>query len=241
MQSDPLDAVRDAADVAVLFPAVRRYDDVSAALARRSVPEFDACASATTWIVWRGLKLLEPVERESIIDGWCVHHHGCWPSLIVDGGCDVRIGRSAVTDPVRAVLLEWLPLSRIDLAVYEGGLFRRAPANALSLLVRPPTIWSIDEAVFADRLFARGPRFAPERFDAVERHAHSRLRNEQLANLRAAARRIQMQLPVDGLPVASATVAAACSVIEVDDAWCTAIAAQQLARYATSALVAREP
>ena len=50
-----------------------------------------------------------------------------------------------------------------------------------------------------------------------------------------------MQLPVDGLPVASATVAAACSVIEVDDAWCTAIAAQQLARYATSALVAREP
>ena len=40
--------------------------------------------------------------------------------------------------------------------VYEGGLFEDAPAHAIALLVRPPTIWSLDEAIAAERLFPRG-------------------------------------------------------------------------------------
>ncbi len=235
-----LDAVDGAGGATDLFPSVRLSDDSSAALARRSLPEFDAHASASTWIVGQGLKLLDPAERQGIIEGWRVHHRGRWPSLIVDDGCDVRIGRSVVTDRVRAILLEWLPLSPIDLAVYEGGLFRRSPAHALALIVRPPTIWTIDEAVAADRLAPPGRRFVPARFDAVERHARGRLCDEQLTHLRAAVSKIETQLPLHAFPVASATVAAGCAVIAVDDDWCAVIAARQLARYATSALVARE-
>ena len=48
------------------------------------------------------------------------------------------------------------------------------------------------------------------------------------------------QVPVEGLPTASATVAAGCTVIANDDDWCAAIAARELALYATSAHVARE-
>jgi hypothetical protein len=160
--------------------------------------------------------------------------------MIADGGCDVVIGGAVVTGAVRMALLEWLPLSRDDLAVYEGGLFRDVPANALTLLVRPPTIWSIDEAVVAGRLFPGGPRFEPGRFDALERYACGCLGTEHLARLRDAVAKIEMQLPLEGLPVASATVAAGCAVIADDHDWCEAITARQLVRYATSARVARK-
>ena len=94
--------------------------------------------------------------------------------------------------------------------VYEGGLFRDAPTHAIALLVRPPTIWALDEAIDAERLFPRGARFAPERFAAIEHHAYGRIRAEHLARLRRAVARIVAQLPAAGLPVASATIASGC-------------------------------
>ena len=94
----------------------------------------------------------------------------------------------------RAALLAWLPLTDRELAVYEGGLFEDAPAHAIALLVRPPTIWALDEAIDAERLFPRGTRFAPERFAAIERHAYGRIRAEHLTRLRRAVARIAAQL-----------------------------------------------
>jgi hypothetical protein len=226
--------------IASLFAAVRASDDVSEAFACRSVSAFDPRATVTAWIVEEGLKLLDPAERQRVVAGWRIPRQDSWASMIADGGCDVLIGGAVVTGAVRMALIEWLPLSRDDLAVYEGGLFRDVPAKALTLLVRPPTIWSIDEAAIADSLFPRGPRFEPGRFDALERYACRRLGGEHLARLRDAAAKIEMQLPIEGLPVASATVAAGCAVIANDDDWSEAIAARQLARYATSARVARE-
>jgi hypothetical protein len=216
----------------------RRATD--AASAWRSVSEFDRHVSVTTWIVAEGLKLLDPAGRQRVVAGWRGPRRNRRPSLIADSGCDVLVDGTVVTGAVRTAILEWLPLSRTDLAVYEGGLFRRAPANALTLLVRPPTIWSIEEAVIADGLFPGGPRFDPSGFDALERYARGRLGTEHLARLRDAVRKIGKQLPVEGLPLASGTVAAGCAVIAADDEWSAAIAARQLARYATSARVARE-
>ena len=152
----------------------------------------------------------------------------------------MRIGDSVVTGAVRVALLDWLPLSRTDLAVYETGLFRDAPANVLTLLVRPPTIWSIDEALVADSLFPRGKQFEPVRFEALERHARRRVGSEHLARLREAAAKVGKQLPVERFPGASVTAAAGCAVIARDDEWCSAIAARQLARYVTSSLINRE-
>jgi hypothetical protein len=222
-----------------LFPALRSCDDLSEASACRGVSAFDPRASVTSWIVEEGLELLDPAERQRVVDRWRIPRQGSSASLIADGGCDVLIGGAVVTGAVRMALIEWLPLSRDDLAVYEGGLFRDVPANALTLLVRPPTIWSIDEAVIADSLHPRGPRFEPSRFAALERYARGRLGTEHLARLRDAAAKIELQLPIEGLPFASTTLAAGCAVIADDDDWSEAIAARQLARYATSARVAR--
>ena len=235
-----LDAFAEANGIAALFATGRPCDGVCASAARNSVRRFDASASATTWILEKGLKLLGARERRRIVESWSVLQSSGRPSLIIDGGCDVRIGDTVVTGAVRVALLAWARLSGNDLAVYEAGLFRDAPANALTLLVRPPTIWSIEEALIADRRFPRSPRFEPARFDALERYARGHLRSEHLESLRGAVARVAMQLPVERFPAASGTVAAGCALIARDDEWCAVIAARQFARYATSALVNRE-
>jgi hypothetical protein len=219
---------------------VRPCDDVSAAAARRQGSEFDERASATAWVVAEGLKQLYRAERTRMVESWGRPRRDHRTSMVADGGCDILINGAVVTGAVRIALLEWLPLSRADLAVCESGLFRTTPADALAFFVRPPTVWSFGEAAIAARLCPGGPQFEPERFHALERYAHRRLRDEHLARLREAAAKIERQLPVAGFQRASATVAAGCAVIANDRARCAAIAARQLALYAVSARVARE-
>ena len=238
-----LEVVRDRAatfDVVDLLTALRPCDGTSAGLARRGAPELDARESATAWIVWEGLEALGPVGRQHVLDGWRAHRQDRVGALVTDGGCEVSIGGVPVPGPLRLALLQWLPLARSELAVYEGGIFRDAPARALTLLIRPPTIWPAAEAVAAERLHPRGPRFEPERFQALERHALGRVRSTHLGRLRDAVARIERQLPVAELPVARSTVAAGCAVLAADDQWCKALAARQLARYASSGAVTHE-
>jgi hypothetical protein len=198
---------------------------------------FEAYASTTAWLIAEGLASLDPTLRDHILERWRDERdHG--PSLVRDGGCDVRLGRVSVGMVARAALLEWLPLARRELAVYEGGLFEDEPAHAITLLVRPPTIWSLDDARLAARLHPLGRRFDPERFAAIERHARERTGVEQLTRVREAVGRIEVQLPVAAFPVASALVAAGCAVVAADESWSRLVAARQLARYASSAVVA---
>ena len=156
--------------------------------------------------------------------------------LICDEGCDVPIGAGGA---LRDALLEWLPLSRTDLAVYEGGLFADEPAGALALLLRPPTIWSLEDAVVVDGLFTRTERFDADRFDAIRQLTRRCVQSEHLERVRRAVARFERKLPVEGLPHASAIVDAGCAVIATDDNSCAELAAQQLARYTSSAFVAR--
>ena len=238
-----LEVVRDgtvADDVSCLFIARRPCDGASAALARGGAAELDRDASTTAWIVSEGLEPLGPVGRRRVLDRWRAHREDRVGVQVTCSGCEVEIGGVSVTGELRLALLRWLPLAGSELAVYEGGLFRDAPVKALTLLIRPPTIWPAAEAVAAARLYPRGPRFEPERFAALERHARARVREPHLARVRDVAGRIEAQLPAAGLPVASSIVAAGCAVLVADDEWCAAIAARQLARYATSDRVAPE-
>ena len=67
-------------------------------------------------------------------------------SLVVDDGCDVRAGYRSLDHATRVTLLTWLPLTRGELAILENGLLVQAPPDAVSLLFRPPTIWSLADA-----------------------------------------------------------------------------------------------
>ena len=91
----------------------------------------------------------------------------------------------------------------------------------------------------AARLHPGGPRFEPGRFAALERDGRKGMRPRHFRRLRAAAARIERQLPLAGFPVTSATLAAGCGAIRTDDESCAAIAARELARYAMSARVGR--
>lgn len=233
-------ACRARADcVTSLFPTIRPRDSARTAVACRSSRSFDAQVSATTWIIAEGLAAVDPDAAARIVEGWRLHSPDLQP-LVTDEGCDIRVGGVRAGGAVRTALLEWLPLTSSDLAVYEGGLFQRDPAGAVTLLVRPPTVWSLDEAALAERLFPRGSGFEPGRFAALERYAHLRVGSGHLRRLRDGARRIEQQLPFEALPAASAVVTAGCASVAADDDRCAAIAARQLARYATSALVAAE-
>jgi len=204
--------------------------------ASRRARGFDARVSATAWLIGAGLDSLDQDRRQEVMQGWSAYRdHG--PRLVGDGGCDVRLGRGGVAPAERAALLAWLPLTDRELAVYEGGLFEAAPAHAIALLLRPPTIWALDEAVEAERLFPRRSRFAADRFAAIERYAHDRIGAEHITRLRRAVARIAAQLPVAALPVASAIAVSGCAVIADDDRRGRAVVARQLARYASSALV----
>ena len=220
------------------FPTARRSDDAVTRRARRRAPVFDERASATAWIVAEGLASLDAVGRQRVIDGWRGRHRSRGVSLVVDNGCDVRVGRVWLGPAARNGLLHWLPLSQLELVLFDSGLFVDEPAGAIALLVRPPTIWAVADAVDAERLFPRGRQFEPERFVAIESQARRLVGPEHRQRLRAGVRRIEDQLPVGGHTVASGVIASGCAAISADDDRCTTVAARQLARYASSTWVA---
>jgi len=149
-------------------------------------------------------------------------------SLVVDHGCDVRIGHVRLEPSVVLALLEWLPLMPADIA-FAGRDGSADPVAALGDLLRPPTIWSPVEA-----LAARGRDPA-----SFERYAVERVTSLQISRLLRAAGRIAAQLPLRGLPCESAVVASGCAAVEAGEAVCAEVAARQLVRYATSELIRR--
>jgi hypothetical protein len=225
-------------DLAIVFPARRPCGTAATALAHRGVPGFDARASATAWLIEEGLEPLDLLQKRRVIHRWGDVRDNHGRTLVGDGGCDVRLGRTAVDTAEREALLAWLPLTYRELAVYEGGLFEGSPAHAIALLVRPPTIWPLDEALQAEQLFPRGRCFDPRRFAAIEHYAYGRIAVEQESRLGRVVAWIAAQLPFHALPVASAIVGSGCALVVADDGRGRAVVARQLARYASSSLVA---
>jgi hypothetical protein len=234
LPSPPQDAMRPACGPGEILPLIRRGDDLRSVLPRRSLARLDPHASATAFLITRALSRLDAVEQRRIVDGWRTHGGELIAPLVTDEGCDVRIARTGVGEGTRAALLAWLPLAPGELAVFEGGLLRDTPADAVALLLRPPLIWSLHEALLVGTHNPPHALFDPGWFAALERGARERVRPRHLHRVRRDVERIGAQLPVEGLPIATATVAAGCAVIAGDDAVCSEIAATQLARYAVS-------
>jgi hypothetical protein len=222
-----------------LLPLTRRGDDPRAVLPRRSASQLDPTASATAFLLTQALGRLDPAERRRILDRGSARRGQLDAPLVVDEGCDVQIGRRRVGEEARVALLAWLPPAAAEVALFEGGLLRDRPADAVALLLRPPLIWSLHEALRAGASTAPRAGFDPGWFSALERGAHGRVRPCHLHRVRRAAERIEARLPVEGLPTASATVAAGCAAVADDDAVSREIAARQLARYALSEVARR--
>lgn len=216
-----------------LFPAVRPFSGAASVSARRRRSLSDGSVTAG-WVLEEGLKRLDRGRRIAILERWLRPDPGSAAPLVVDNGCDVRIGGTIAREPLRSALLRWLPCSTTDLALFEDGLFTEAPADALALLLRPPTIWAAEEAATAERRFPRGRAAERERFAAIERYGRSRVEVSHRSRLLEAVERIIATLPVAGFPLAHSIVVAGCRLVSDDPDRCAATAARQLARYATS-------
>jgi hypothetical protein len=234
-------ALRRARGQGEILPLTRRGDDLRSVLPRRHRTPLEPHASATAFLLTRALGRLDAVERDRIVDAWRTHGAEYAAPIVTDGGCDVRVARTHVDDDVRVALLAWLPLAPAELVAFEGGLLRDTPAEAVALLLRPPLIWSLHEALRAGERVPGLGGFDPGRFAELERGACDLVRPRHLHRLRRAVDRIEAQLPVKGLPIASSTVAAGCAAVAGDDEVAGEIAAHQLARYAVSEVARFHP
>jgi hypothetical protein len=175
--------------------------------------------------------------RRRARDGWH-HREPAAGGIVVDDGCDVRIGSVRVGAVARAALLHWLPLSHAELDLVDDGSFTDDPADAIACLLRPPTIWPLDDAVRARMLFRLDDLLDATRSAAIESYALSRIDRAHLGGLREAVRRIEGQLPVPEAPAATATIAAGCATLATDGERRRSVVARQLVRYAASGIVA---
>ena len=225
---------RHARDAMSPFPSVRPFSGPASARARERISLSGGSVTATGWVLEEGLKRLDRGRRTAILERWLRPDPGSAAPLIVDNGCDVRIGGTLAREPLRSALLRWLPCPTTDLAILEDGLFAAASANALALLLRPPTIWAPEEAATAGRLFPADRVFERERFAAIERYGRSRVDASHCSRVLEAAERIIATLPAAGFPRARSIVGAGCRLIANDADRCAAAAARQLARFATS-------
>ena len=110
-------------------------------------------------------------QQERVVDGWRGLHRATAPASSSTAAATCASAASPLGAAAREGLLHWLPLSQLELALLDGGLFADDPAGAIALLVRPPTIWRREDARRAELLFPRAPRFEPERFAAIEEWA----------------------------------------------------------------------
>jgi len=237
-----LDALAEAHDLASLFPGVRPRDEVFDAFAERAGATLGPEQPAPpVELVENGLALLDDAERRRIVESWSRVYPARWASLVRDGGVEPLLSRAVVFGAVGVSILEWrrVPAAALDLC--ELGDCDDVPANALTLLVEPPLVWSIEDAMrAASRHRRRSRQFEPAHFEAIAAYGARVMSAEHRLRLRAAAGRIDAQLPIGGRPRATRLLRDGCEVLLRDDWWCRAIGGRLLALYTASPLVERE-
>lgn len=116
---------------------------------------------------------------------------------------------------VAAALGEDRRLRANDLALIDDVReLREDPLEVLALVVEPCDLWSLVEAVETAAALAGVP--SSRCGEAVAAEASSRWTDDHRARLDLLVERVRRQLPVDGRPLASAALAAACDAYAND-------------------------
>jgi hypothetical protein len=213
---------------------VRLSDPVLIAYARRVAAELDpGMPTVPVDAVEEGIALVSTADRRRLIEGWATSYPDRWEAIVGLVGDTDLAERAVVAGTVRVTILDHRRLPAAAFAPLEGGTFRKLPANALTLLVPPQAVWSMDEACVTLRLLPRSDVFNPAWFEAVERHGEGCVGPEHVERLRRAGARLATQLPLHGMPRATATLREGIRVIDTDEGWAEAIAVRLLALYAS--------
>lgn len=221
-------ALREAEQIAFLFPAVR--------LRGRAVHDFaDETAAAypdtDEYPAEEGLALVEPDELRRLVESWAERYADRWLSLTTAAGDIGTAERALALGALRAAVAERQPTPPNLLEPFEDGRLHRSPLAALALVLPPQFVWSIDEARAAETA-ADGRRKARQRHDALERVAHALATWEHVCRIRLLAARLSAELPSCGLPGAARVLGDACNRVATDDDNARAGAAGLLITYA---------
>jgi len=106
---------------------------------------------------------------------------------------------------------QWLAVMREGTADDAPG-----PVNVLASLLRPESVWSIDEARTAQAL-AAPIGLLPRKIDSIRSFASSKMDQGRLDRLRVISEPVESMLPVAGAPRTTAHLDEACALVAADD------------------------
>ncbi len=176
----------------------------------------------TSELVEEGCGVLTTRERERITRSFADWYPPVWTNLVADIHNEDAAERAALVGSVTAALAEQPQPPQIVLELLEDVRELADPAEALSLSIAPADLWSIADAIAADWAVAALPEeLGDEEYErafriVLKREARELLTKQHARRLALLVRRLARELPIDGYPRASQTLARACAACERD-------------------------
>jgi hypothetical protein len=188
--------------------------------------------------VEEGVALLDDRECRRIVDEWANKYPDRWTSLSGAAGDVALLERVVVASAVRGAISERRPTGRGLLELLEAAPPSLSDCGVLGVVLAPPLLWDRDDAiVLAD--FA-GPPGDPQRFlRTAHELGNRRVEEWHVGRVRQPAGWIEDDLPVVGLPRASARLEAGCRETREEDDAAIGLAGLLLATYALAIATGR--
>jgi hypothetical protein len=158
-----------------------------------------------------GLALVDEQERRRIVELWSDPYADRWASLTHAAGDVGAAERALVVGSLRAAIAERQSTPRELIEPLEGGALRRSPFAALSTVLPPALVWSVDEARAGQVAASKRSRRAG--MDAIEGVAYALMTFTHVQRTSALTRRLALELPFTGLPEASRTLSMGCDEV----------------------------
>lgn len=206
-------ALHEAEGIAWMFPSVRVTGGEVDAFADRMAVEHATDDDVPESTLEHGLALVDGEARRRVIELWAVPYADRWASLVHASGDADAAERALLAGALRAAIAERQPTPRELVEPLEGGALRRSPFAALSAVLPPMFVWSVDE-LRAAQVAASQQRKPRHGMDAVEEVAYALMTFPHVERTSAMAARLAAELPFAGLPEASRTLAHACDEVD---------------------------
>jgi hypothetical protein len=209
-------ALEELITLAQLFPRLRPRGEAFGAWAER-VAAFELGEPPLD----EGVALLEPGELGRIERAHGEEFPDVWRSLVDDVGDEERAREAVVYGAVAAGVWERRPLDAMALR-WLGEVPDEDPSEALALVLDAGDLWSVHESVIAEAALAELDVELDDEAYELAWHAALAERAPGLwtewheARLAELVARLRSLLPVEDLPAATVTLAAACKAFERD-------------------------
>jgi hypothetical protein len=204
-------ALREAEAVPWMFPCVRAEGTEIDAFAERAALEHPS-GDVSEATLERGLDLVDAEQRAAVVASWAEPYADRWASLTRAAGGPEAAEDALVRGALRAAIAERQATPLELVRELDDLALRRSPFAAVSVVVPPMFVWSVDEARAAQ--VAAEQRSTRRRANAVQDVAYALMAFTHIRRTSALVARLAAELPFAGLPEASQTLEHACNEVE---------------------------